>query len=169
MIIHEQSLLIYTHLINLLLHLIFYIMGIVRPLKFGLFIYECLKIFLLTAAFASLQAADPAIFPWLLFAVSGVLYPLMALFLWLDIDRYRSYLPLFAAGKIIGIIVLLGWFIVSPRYTIIEVFSGSGSIELIKLMFFNGMDLFAAAVVLLIIWKMRLTDAAGRAEDTEEN
>jgi hypothetical protein len=142
-------------LINLPSPFIFIIMGLIRPLKLGLLIYEIFKIILLAAAFASLQSTDPAIFPWLLFAVSGVLYPLMAMFLWLDINRYRGYLPLFAAGKITGIIVLLGWFIVSPQDTMIMVFSGRGSVEFIELVLMSGLDFLAIAAVLLMIRKMR--------------
>ena len=123
-------------------------MGIIRPLKLGLFIYECFKIFLLVAAFMALRPIEPTSFPWLIFAAPSALYPLMALFLWLDVVRYRNYLPLFAAGKCIGIMALLGWFIVSRQGTMIDDFSGR--IVLIELILLSG-DLFATAAVLLII------------------
>ena len=83
----------------------------------------------------------------LAYAAPGVLFPLMALFIWLDSGRYRAYLPLFAAGKCIGISTLLGWSIVSGQVTIIgRVF---GAAVLAELAFVSG-DLLALAAVLLI-------------------
>lgn len=74
----------------------------------------------------------------MIYAVPAVLFPLMALFIWLDTSRYEVYLPLFTAGKCLGIFVLLGWSIVSKQVTIMESFILSG-------------DLFALAVILLIM------------------
>ncbi|MDR0472509.1 MAG: hypothetical protein LBH43_02390 [Treponema sp.] len=107
----------------------------------------------MTTAFVVLQPAGAAAFPWLVFMTPTVLFPLMALFLWLDISRYRVYLPLFMAGKGIGIFSLLGWSIVSRKVIMTGGFSG-GVIEWILL---SG-DVFTIAVVLFIIKDMHISD-----------
>jgi len=132
-------------------------MGITRLLKPALFVYECVRILIL-AAFVALQPAvasalltsDATVFPVLVYASPSALFPLMAMFLWLDASRYRAYLPLFAAGKCIGIITLLGWSIVTRHLTLIKGFSGGVLAEWVLL---SG-DLLALAAVILIIKNM---------------
>ena len=94
-----------------------------------------------------LRSNETDVSGYFVYAAPGVLFPLMALFIWLDSGRYRAYLPLFAAGKCIGISTLLGWSIVSGQVTIIgRVF---GAAVLAELAFVSG-DLLALAAVLLI-------------------
>jgi FtsH-binding integral membrane protein len=112
-------------------------MKIVHFVKPGLFVYECVRILAIT--FILFLQADRAGFSInLILIMSGALFPLMALFIWLNTNRYKAYLPLFLAGKCIGAFTLLIWFIVSKQDTIIESFVLSG-------------DLFSLAAVLLII------------------
>ena len=111
-----------------------------------LFIYESIRVLIL-AAFVFFQPVDPSGFPRLVFAVSGALFPIMALFIWLDISRYRAYLPLFAAGKCIGLFSLLVWSFVSRNITMTE---GVPGIVIAERALLSG-DLFAMAAVLLII------------------
>lgn len=92
----------------------------------------------------------------------------MALFIWLDTERYKAYLYLFAAGKCIGIFALLGWSIISMQVTMIGSFLGIAVIA--ELLLFCG-DLFAIAAVLLIIKDAKnltetpaITEAAGVPE-----
>jgi len=128
-------------------------MGIIRLIKPGLFIYECIRVLIL-AAFVLFQPADPTGFPRLIFAAPGTLFPLMALFIWLDISRYRAYLPLFAAGKSIGIFSLLAWAIFSGQFTVTSVLSGDVDAEWVLLC---G-DLLAMAAILFIIKNERRFD-----------
>jgi len=121
-------------------------MGIIRLIKPGLFVYECVRILLLAFTLVFVMPESSAV-PWLAFTASGVMFPLMALFMWIDIDRYRTYLPLFIAGKFIGIFSLLGWFVISGRFTIFEGFYGFN--VLVDLFFLSG-DLFALAAVLFL-------------------
>ena len=121
-------------------------MGIVRFLKSALFIYECTRI-LVIAVYASFLGINQGGFPLVFFAAPTVLFPLMALFLWLDTPRYRVYLPLFAAGKCIGVFSLLGWFIISRQLTIPAGHFSAAVTELIIL----SCDLFALAAILFII------------------
>jgi hypothetical protein len=147
------------------------IAGILKPV---LFIYECIRLLLLLLMFI-LRLSDTGSFIWLAFSVNGVLFPLMALFLWLDISSYRAYLPLFIAGKCIGILSLTGWLMTFLQSTIIV---GLAYLFVqIDLVFLCG-DLLALAAVLLIyrdtrisekqrLTNLRLTNQG--FEDTEEN
>ena len=56
-----------------------------------------------------LQPAGTASFPWLALITPGAMFPLMALFWRLNIDRYRSYGSLYLAGKGLGIITTMFW------------------------------------------------------------
>jgi hypothetical protein len=109
------------------------------------------------AAVLVLNETDPSLFTKMVLAAPGALFPLMALFLWLDTERYKEYLPLFAAGKGIGIFTLLGWFIVSQKVTMIGCFHGIAIIA--ELLLLSG-DLFALAAVFLIIKDVRNLDTA---------
>ena len=83
--------------------------------------------------------------PWMVFSASAAMFPFMALFLWLDVYRYKTYLPLFIAGKCIGIFSLLVWTVVTGRFTkyFYDIY------VIIDPVFISG-DLLALAAVLLI-------------------
>jgi len=131
-------------------------MKIIPLVKSVLFIYECIRVMVLAAVLV-LNETDPSLFTKMVLAAPGALFPLMALFLWLDTERYKEYLPLFAAGKGIGIFTLLGWFIVSQKVTMIGSFHGIAIIA--ELLLLSG-DLFALAAVFLIIKDVRNLDTA---------
>ena len=128
------------------LALYFLYMGIIRVLKPALFVYEAVRIIILALTLMFFLPGDSAI-PWLAFASPGALFPLMALFLWLDIFRYKAYLPLYIAGKCIGIFLLLGFSIVSGGFTIINEFRGANVYA--EFIFLSG-DLLAFAGILFI-------------------
>ena len=121
----------------------------IRVLKPAVFIYECIRILFL-AIFIFFQPGDSPNLPRLIYAAPGALFPLMALFIWLDISRYRAYLPLFIAGKCIGIFTLAVWLIISPGIAA----WGIGSLSMIS----TGtairelllMDILALSAVILI-------------------
>jgi hypothetical protein len=142
-------------------------MGIIRPLKPGLFIFYCIRLLILTAAFAVLQPVGPAAFPWLVYTAPNALFPLMALFLWLNSSRYGAYLPLFLAGKCVCLFSLLGWSIISRRTAIIENFI-SGALIWSVPRFIEGIllcgDLLAIAAALIIIKNARTAITAGDAQ-----
>jgi len=66
-----------------------------------------------------IQGDTPGLFIKIVLAAPGALFPLMALFVWLDTERYKEYPPLFLAGKSISIFLLLGWFIIFRQVTMI--------------------------------------------------
>jgi hypothetical protein len=140
----------------------------VSILKPALFIYECVRIIILSFTLVYQLPADSSALPWMAFTVNGALFPLMALFIWLDISRYRPYLPLFIAGKCIGILSLLGWFIIFRQVTMVKGLSGVYIAA--ELIFLSG-DLLALATVLLIFKDMRKLmekPAQNEAQDAED-
>ena len=99
-------------------------MGIIRYLKPGFFIYECFRITILAFTLVYLLPGTSAI-PWMGIAAPQALFPLMALFICLDTVKYKAFLPLFIAGKSIGIISLLGWSIIFGQAKIIGGYSNA--------------------------------------------
>ena len=100
---------------------------------------------------------------WLAFTSPGVLFPLMALFLWFDIYRYKAFIPLFIAGKCIGIFSLLGWAVFFKNLTIVKGFFG----VIPELVFLSG-DLFALAAILCIYKSIRITNKPATAQEDKQ-
>jgi hypothetical protein len=69
--------------------------GVPRPLLWGLLIYEALRLAFLTR----IMAGGEGDFPSLIFGAPHALFPLMALFMAADFNRYTAYAPLYTAGK----------------------------------------------------------------------
>jgi len=93
-------------------------MNIVRFIKPAVFLFECIKLMVISAILI-IQGDVSELLIKIILVAPGALFPLMALFIWLDTDRYKEYLPLYSAGKCIGIFLLLGWFIASRQVTMI--------------------------------------------------
>ena len=74
----------------------------------------------------------------IVFVAPSVLFLLIALFIFLDSERYKSYINLFIAGKCVSIFIILGWLILTSQVTIIESSVLSS-------------DLFSMALIILII------------------
>jgi len=104
--------------------------------------------------------------PWLVIAAPGAaLFPFLALFIWLDISRYKAYLPLYIAGKCIGIFSLLIFSIISGQFIMIKVFFDTSAYA--ALIFLSG-DLFALGGILYIFkdfHKSKNKNASDRMED----
>jgi len=128
-------------------------MNITRILKPGLFAYECFRILIL-ALILILQGNEPGLSTRMIFAAPSALYPLMALFIWLDIDRYKVYLPLYIAGKCIGIFLFTLWSIVSQQVTII----GSRDAAAILAQLILSGDLFFIGAILIIVKSIKKPD-----------
>ena len=94
-------------------------MRIIRLLKPVLLIQEILRIVVIVILLL-MRSDDTSTFTMLILAAQGALFPLMALFLCLNTERYREYLPLYIAGKSIGIVLLLYWSLLTQQVTMIE-------------------------------------------------
>jgi len=93
-------------------------MRIIHLIKPALFIYECLRIMILAVALV-INSNSSNIFGQLVYAAPSALFPLMALFIWLNQEHYRAFIPLFLAGKCIVFITSLVFSIISGQVTII--------------------------------------------------
>jgi len=92
-------------------------MSVQRPLKAVIFIYEIIR-FLLLALIISITPqpnGDGALSPYLVYLSVNALFPLMALFIWLNPEEYKNYLTLYMAGKIIGTVSFFIWEIFGSR------------------------------------------------------
>jgi hypothetical protein len=132
-------------------------MAVYRPLRAGLVVYEWIRLLFLLGAFAALRPDEgAAAFPWLACLAANALFPLMALFLLLDISRYGGYGPLYAAGKFVSFFSVTGWCVFFRRHIIDAVF-----LEETVLFMMPGIlgilllgDLLSAAAGLVIVKKM---------------
>lgn len=155
------------YLIIILSQFTFYNVRLINIIKPGLFIYECIRMIILVASVVYLMPGS-SIFSWLFFAAPSAMFLLMALFLWLDAFRYKAYLPLFMAGKCIGIFAQMGWSIITRRDAVMERFNII--IDNVNMILLSG-DLFAMAAILMIIKSIQnssetpLTAAKEIAED----
>jgi hypothetical protein len=86
-------------------------MEIYRPLRGALFFYELLRLAALIGLFTILAPPEGTggALPYMVYMTANGLYPLMALFLWRDMKRYRHYLPLYGAGKALGVFCFYIW------------------------------------------------------------
>ena len=126
-------------------------MDVYRPLRAGLFIYEILR-FLLLVVFLSLDGGflsdnlrSGGFFPYDVYLSSNALFPLMALFLLLNPREYRSYLTLYMAGKIIGVVSFYVWEVFSTRNL-------PGGMNLLSNIIFLGGSVFISLMDILSLW-----------------
>ena len=86
-----------------------------RPLRAGLFVYECLRLLCLVffLLVASLEASINGTYS--VYISSNALFPLMALFIWLRPEEYENYTTLYIAGKVIALVSFYVWEIFSFR------------------------------------------------------
>jgi hypothetical protein len=99
-------------------------MGEYRPLRGGIFVYDVLRLIVMleTAVLFALpvNSSEGAVFPLLAYMAPNALFPMMALLFWLKPDEYGSYIFLYIAGKIVGIMANLGWLVFSLENTTLD-------------------------------------------------
>ena len=89
------------------------------PLRFSLFLYDLLRFAAIVGAVVQFgpgsngESLGSSVLPWLAFASPNVLFALISLFLWVDPERHASYVPLYAAGKLVFACAALLWLIFS--------------------------------------------------------
>jgi hypothetical protein len=77
---------------------------ILRPLRWAILVYEVFRLAVFIRLMTGESLGDK--FPGLIFGAANALFPLMALFLAVDFGRYAAYASLYAAGKILAVVVL---------------------------------------------------------------
>jgi hypothetical protein len=87
------------------------------PLRCGMFIYDSIRtVVIIGALFAAAGGRAPEerlMPPLLMYAASNALFPLAALFLWVRPEAYKSYLPLYLAGKLAAAAAGVCWLLLS--------------------------------------------------------
>ncbi len=112
-------------------------MGSRRSLRFLLFVFDALRLVAVVSVLSALRAlfSGPggASFgvPAVAFAAPQALFPLMALFSWLDPERYAPYPPLYAAGKAISAAALVAWLIDSADDALLALGLGNTGVVLL--------------------------------------
>jgi hypothetical protein len=136
----------------------------------ALFLYECLRLLILTGVFSLFRPGDGAgPFPWLVYAAPNALFPLMALFIWRRFSRYGAYLPLYVSGKCIALAAMFGFCVFSRRdmYTAVYLSSPGILVILGSLLFLLCGDLLSAAGGLALVKKIRGIEETGGSAPAE--
>ena len=87
-----------------------------RPLRAGLFFYECLRLLLLVV-FIFMTSIGSGLnsrgFPYISYLSSNALFPMMTLFIWFRLEEHKNYLNLYMAGKVVALVSFYVWQIFS--------------------------------------------------------
>ena len=90
-----------------------------KPLRGGLLIFEFIRLSVLAALFLfSINYNNTVltgIFPYIAYFSPNVLFLVISLFVFLRFRDYRSYLPLYAVGKLFAAISFIAWSILSLK------------------------------------------------------
>jgi hypothetical protein len=131
-------------------------MNIYRPLRFCLLFYEFVRLLTLLWVVGGV-APQEDLFPWLVYGTANALFLFMALFLLLDMPWYRSYIPLYMAGKMLAAFSTLGWVFVSRvQLTLAIVEDSPGILVLLGgVLGIAGGDLLSAAGALALGQKLK--------------
>jgi hypothetical protein len=131
-------------------------MKIYRPLRFCLLFYEFIRLFTLLWV---VRGAEPQeeVFPWLVYGSANALFLFMALFLLADMSRYRSYIPLYTAGKILAAFSAMGWVFFSRVQLTSAIIEGGPEILTLLggVLGIAGADLLSAAGALALSRKLK--------------
>ena len=123
------------------------LMEVFRLHRTVLCIYECARLVFLIGVFVLLHPAGTESFPWLALITPEAMFLLMALFWRLNIDRYRSYGPLYTAGKALSIITTTFWLFFVKSSMIRELFISDTAVFLIP-----GIVFFLVIGDVLSVW-----------------
>ena len=129
-------------------------MDVLRPLRAGLFFFEIFRLLALVvflfvspmeSGFSAASTASGAFPLYVVYLSSNALFPLLALFVWLKPEEYRNYLPLYLAGKIIGMVSFYTWEIFSSRQFL-------GAENVVKSLILVGGAAFLGLLDMLSVW-----------------
>ncbi|MDR0997423.1 MAG: hypothetical protein LBL70_00005 [Treponema sp.] len=145
-------------------------MKIYRPLRFCLLLYELIRLFTLLWV-VGITAPREDMFPWLVYGAANALFLFMALFLLLDVSWYRSYIPLYTAGKMLAAFSAMGWIFFSRIQLTLAVIEGSpGILPLLgSVLGIAGGDLLSAAGALALGQKLKEWKAPETEAEIVEN
>jgi hypothetical protein len=145
-------------------------MKIYRPLRFCLLFYEFIRLFTLLLVVGRAAPREEA-FPWLVYGTANALFLFMALFLLADLSWYRSYIPLYGAGKMLAAFSAMGWVFFSRFRLTLAIIEGSPEILALLggILGIAGGDLLSAAAALVLSRKLKDWKAPEIEAETVEN
>jgi hypothetical protein len=91
-----------------------------RLQRIVLCVYEGIRLAFITGAFVVLRPEGGIPFPWLALISAGAMFFLMPLFWLINMPQYRSFCPLYLAGKGLGILTTVIWLFFGKNSTIRE-------------------------------------------------
>ena len=106
--------------------------------KILLFIFELARMIIIITVISQ-QQLNIAGLSGLIYITPGVLFPLMALFIFFNCSKYRVYMQLFTAGKAISLLTITAALIINKN----SLFSGLDSLLLYG-------DILALSLILII-------------------
>jgi hypothetical protein len=144
-------------------------MKIYRPLRFCLLFYEFIRLFTLLWVAGEAPQEEP--FPWLVYGTANALFLFMALFLLADLAGYRSYIPLYTAGKTLAAFSALGWVFFSRLQLTLAIIEGDPeTLALLGgVLSIAGGDLLSAAGSLALERKLKGWQLPETEAETAEN
>jgi hypothetical protein len=131
-------------------------MKIYRPFRFCLLFYEFIRLFTLLLVVRGAAPQEES-FPWLVYGTANALFLFMALFLLADLSWYRSYIPLYAAGKMLAAFSAIGWVFFSRIQLTLAIIEGSPEILTLLggVLGIAGGDLLSAVAALVLGRKLK--------------
>jgi hypothetical protein len=131
-------------------------MRLARFFKLLLLIFECFIFFAALNVFH--LGINQAYIQGITYMASVSLFLLMAIFIWLDSARYKVYMPLFIAGKCIGILSLIIGLVSTSDIIPADTATATG------LLFF-----YILSIVLVILIILREKKYGGKNQSEEKN
>ena len=91
-----------------------------RLVTAAIFVYDCSRLaFLISLLYTYLGTAPDSgnlTIPFMMYAVPNALFPLMSFFLFIRLDLYRAYIPLYITGKALALLCMLIWLLFTLQY-----------------------------------------------------
>ena len=91
-----------------------------RLVTAAIFVYDCSRLaFLISLLYNYLGTAPDSgnlTIPFIMYAAPNALFPLMSFFLFIRLNLYRSYIPLYITGKALALLCMLVWLFFTMQY-----------------------------------------------------
>jgi hypothetical protein len=131
-------------------------MGVYRPLRAVLFVYECIRLLFILGLYLFFADTE-GLFPVLPLAAVNGLFLLMALFMLHSIEVYGLYAPLYLAGKLFCIAAAKPWFSSASQGMQDWIFLERGNFWMVLggVFFMFCGDLLSAASAAMLIFRIQ--------------
>ena len=91
-----------------------------RLVTAAIFVYDCSRLAFLISLLRNYLDTNPdsgsLTIPYMMYAAPNALFPLMSFFLFIRLDLYRLYIPLYITGKVLALLCMLIWLLFTLQY-----------------------------------------------------